>query len=110
MPLALHVFLSMVMFLVWGIINNLQLITNINGYEQLKIPGQVIMLQKTILETVQFKLTDIPEVKLFIDNQAKFAEDIVQRFGILPIAIVGLNFVILLVLGIKHLTKRFVTI
>ena len=37
-PLLLHVFLAMVMFIVWGVIGNLQLITNVTNFDKIKIP------------------------------------------------------------------------
>ena len=38
LPLILQAIFAMVMHLVWGIISNLQLITNINAFEKLKTP------------------------------------------------------------------------
>lgn len=61
--LGAQLFFSMSMNLIWGILNALQLVTNLKRMESIQTPGKVILLLETIDSTVNLKIHEQPLVK-----------------------------------------------
>ena len=64
------------------------------------------MLLAKIKQSVQCELTEIPGVKRFIKSYANVASGVADKFGVFPLYLLGLIFVLLLVLGLIKLTKK----
>ena len=61
--LGAQLFFSVSMHLIWGILNALQLVTNLKRMERIQTPGTVLLLLEMIDSTVNLKIHEQPQVK-----------------------------------------------
>ena len=92
---------------IWGIIYNLQLITNQSRFERVKLPAPIDLLYSQIDHLVNFNLSKVPQVKDFVAEFMSSLKETIDNIGIIPLGCIVIVAMVLLLQMLIRLTERF---
>ena len=105
--LVIQLFFSVSMHLIWGIINALQLVTNLKRMERLQIPGRVILLLETIDGTVNLRIHEQAQVKSFLQEYFNGILSIIDSIGFVFFALIILVTILAFVIVLERILKKY---
>ena len=105
--LLIQVFFSVSMHLIWGIINALQLVTNLKRMERIQTPGRVILLLETIDGTVNLRIHEQPQVKSFLQEYLDGLLKTIESIGFAFFAIIILGATLAIAFIVQRIMKKY---
>lgn len=105
-PVAMQLFFSLGLSLIWSLFSMLQLVANIRNLKQIPVPANAAMVIDMVDKVVNFKLTEQQFFKDHVSSRLGAARDFVEAQGVVPVALGGFLFLILVAVLMGYCAKK----